>query len=302
MLRGSSNLRRHFLTRRSPTRASPLDLYSGSSTCRPRARIEFGLGIYLARAGDWAPHVLADLGDRSLGRQGHGCRVDVSFVKAVASIDPQQLVLAHEVSERHWASRFGHCYSMRLELATTTNSPRHALKYPCRTAYPVLGDALSHKNAERLRNILQRMAPDLRALRGRLLDGDAIAHRPVRVRFAWAPSPPLATALMSPHRLGRDGQLWWPPTARTGLTNHAILRAMDVATLYTIVTLASGQHRTEAHGFPSVAFCEAAAKKQREREPLSSKTQIYCVKHESVAEPRHRPRPRITTTAGNFPF
>ena len=78
--------------------------------------------------------------------------------------------------------------------------------------------------------------------------------------------------------------------------------AMDAATLYTIVTLASGQHRTEAHGFPSVAFCEAAAKKQRERESLSSKTQIYCVKHESVAEPRHRPRPRITTTAGNFPF
>jgi hypothetical protein len=76
---------------------------------------------------------------------------------------------------------------------------------------------------------------------------------------------------------------------------------MDAATLYTIVTLASGQHRTEAHGFPSAVFCEVAAKKQREQEPLSSKTQIYCVKHEGVAERRHRPRQR-TTTASNFPF
>jgi hypothetical protein len=77
---------------------------------------------------------------------------------------------------------------------------------------------------------------------------------------------------------------------------------MDAATLYTIVTLATGQHRTEAHGLPSLAFCEAAAKKQRERESLRSKTQIYCVKHAGVAESRRAPRPRVTTTAGNFPF
>ena len=77
---------------------------------------------------------------------------------------------------------------------------------------------------------------------------------------------------------------------------------MDAATLYTIVTLATGQHRTEAHGLPSLAFCEAAAKKQRERQSLSSKTQIYCVKHIGVAEPRPAPRPRVTTTAGDFPF
>jgi hypothetical protein len=76
---------------------------------------------------------------------------------------------------------------------------------------------------------------------------------------------------------------------------------MDAATLYTIVTLASGEHRTEAHGFPSVAFCEAAAKRQREQQSLSSKTQIYCIKHEGVAEARRRPRTR-TTTAANFPF
>ena len=76
---------------------------------------------------------------------------------------------------------------------------------------------------------------------------------------------------------------------------------MDAATLYTIVTLASGEHRTEAHGFPSVAFCEAAAKKLLEQQSLSSKTQIYCVKHEGLAEARRRPRTR-TTTAANFPF
>jgi len=77
---------------------------------------------------------------------------------------------------------------------------------------------------------------------------------------------------------------------------------MDAATLYTIVTLASGQHRTEARGFPSLGLCEAAGKKQRERESLRSKTQIYCVKHEGVAESRRAPRPRATTTAGDFPF
>jgi hypothetical protein len=75
---------------------------------------------------------------------------------------------------------------------------------------------------------------------------------------------------------------------------------MDAATLYTIVALASGQHRTETRGFPSLAFCQAAAKKQREREPLSSKTQIYCVKHAGVVE-RRRPL-RRTTTAANFAF
>ena len=71
---------------------------------------------------------------------------------------------------------------------------------------------------------------------------------------------------------------------------------MDAATLYTIVTLASGQHRTEADGFPSLAFCEAAAKKQREQQSLSSKTQIYCATHEGVAEARRRPRTRTTTS------
>ena len=86
------------------------------------------------------------------------------------------------------------------------------------------------------------------------------------------------------------------------LDNSCYCRAMDAATLYTIVTLATGQHRTQTHGFPTIAFCETAAKKQRERESLSSKTQIYCVKHAGVAEPRRAPRPRVATTAGDFPF
>jgi len=76
---------------------------------------------------------------------------------------------------------------------------------------------------------------------------------------------------------------------------------MDAATLYTIVTLASGQHRTEARGFPSLIFCEAAAKKQREQEHLLSKTQIYCVKHTGIAEPRLRRQSR-TPTAANVAF
>jgi hypothetical protein len=72
---------------------------------------------------------------------------------------------------------------------------------------------------------------------------------------------------------------------------------MDAATLYTIVTLASGQHRTEARGFPSLAFCHAAAKMQREQAPLRSKTQIYCVKLTRAAEPKRWQRPRPVANA-----
>lgn len=57
---------------------------------------------------------------------------------------------------------------------------------------------------------------------------------------------------------------------------------MDAATLYAIVTLASGQHRTDTQVFPTLAHCEAAAKRLRDQQPLSSKTRIYCVKHERV--------------------
>jgi hypothetical protein len=50
--------------------------------------------------------------------------------------------------------------------------------------------------------------------------------------------------------------------------------ARDAATLYTIVTLATGQRCTERTGFKSLVICEGAAKQQRQREPLTSKTQI----------------------------
>jgi hypothetical protein len=54
----------------------------------------------------------------------------------------------------------------------------------------------------------------------------------------------------------------------------------DAATLDTIVTLTSGQYRTSTRGFPSAAQCERASKLLRMLAPLSSKAQIYCVKHE----------------------
>ena len=59
---------------------------------------------------------------------------------------------------------------------------------------------------------------------------------------------------------------------------------MDAATLYTIVTLISGQHRTSTREFPSAVQCEAASRRLRMQEPLSSKTQIYCVKHERARQ------------------
>jgi hypothetical protein len=58
---------------------------------------------------------------------------------------------------------------------------------------------------------------------------------------------------------------------------------MDTATLYTIVTLISGQHRTSTREFPSAAQCAQGAKLLRMEEPLNSKSQIYCIKHEGPA-------------------
>jgi hypothetical protein len=62
---------------------------------------------------------------------------------------------------------------------------------------------------------------------------------------------------------------------------------MDAATLYTIVTLATGQHRTRTQEFPTLAHCDAAAKALRLQEPLNSKTEIYCV-GQGNARVRHR--------------
>jgi hypothetical protein len=54
---------------------------------------------------------------------------------------------------------------------------------------------------------------------------------------------------------------------------------MDAATLYTIIALTSGQHPTNTLEFQTMAQCSVAAKELASREPLISKTQIYCVKH-----------------------
>ena len=59
---------------------------------------------------------------------------------------------------------------------------------------------------------------------------------------------------------------------------------MDAATLYTIITLTSGQHRTTARGFPSAVQCDRAAELLHTQAPLNSKMQIYCVKHERSDE------------------
>ena len=59
---------------------------------------------------------------------------------------------------------------------------------------------------------------------------------------------------------------------------------MDAATLYTIITLTSGPHRTTTRGFPSGVQCERAAKLLRTQAPLNSKMKIYCVKHERSAD------------------
>ncbi len=55
--------------------------------------------------------------------------------------------------------------------------------------------------------------------------------------------------------------------------------SMDAATLYSIVALTSGQHRTNTLEFQTMAQCSVAAKELGSREPLNSKTQIYCLKH-----------------------
>jgi tetratricopeptide (TPR) repeat protein len=57
------------------------------------------------------------------------------------------------------------------------------------------------------------------------------------------------------------------------------LETSFTATLYKIITLASGEHRTSTNAFPSLAQCEAAVKFLHTRSPLRDKTLVYCVKH-----------------------
>ncbi len=62
---------------------------------------------------------------------------------------------------------------------------------------------------------------------------------------------------------------------------------MDAATLYTILTLSSGQKRTETQKFPTVAICEKAAQKLRKQ--VSIKDAIfYCVKRKADSDERKK--------------
>jgi len=52
-----------------------------------------------------------------------------------------------------------------------------------------------------------------------------------------------------------------------------------VATLYKIISLASGEHRTNTSEFSSLALCKAAVRLFRSQAPLRDKTRLYCIKH-----------------------
>ncbi len=60
------------------------------------------------------------------------------------------------------------------------------------------------------------------------------------------------------------------------------------ATLYKIITLASGEHRANANEFPSLAQCEAAIKFFHTHSSLRDKALVYCVKHATPPFPQRR--------------
>lgn len=60
---------------------------------------------------------------------------------------------------------------------------------------------------------------------------------------------------------------------------------MDAATLYTIVTVASGAKRTETQKFPTVAICEQAAQKLRKTTSIKQAI-FYCVKRKADSSER----------------
>jgi hypothetical protein len=64
------------------------------------AGVQLRLGVDLSRPADRALHVLAHLGNRRARGQRHRRGIDVALAAAVAAVDPQQLVLAHEVAKR----------------------------------------------------------------------------------------------------------------------------------------------------------------------------------------------------------
>lgn len=52
---------------------------------------------------------------------------------------------------------------------------------------------------------------------------------------------------------------------------------MDAATLYTVITVASGAKRMTTEKFPTVAICEQAAQKLRQKTSIKQAI-FYCVK------------------------
>ncbi len=60
---------------------------------------------------------------------------------------------------------------------------------------------------------------------------------------------------------------------------------MDAATLYTILTVASGAKRTETQKFPTVSMCEQAAQKLRQKTSMKEAI-FYCVKRKPDSSER----------------
>jgi hypothetical protein len=72
---------------------------------------------------------------------------------------------------------------------------------------------------------------------------------------------------------------------------------MDAATLYAVMSVASGQRRMTTQKYPTMSICEQVAKKLRKKTSLREAT-YYCVKRDADADERLAvQRPRKPPTA-----
>ena len=60
---------------------------------------------------------------------------------------------------------------------------------------------------------------------------------------------------------------------------------MDAATLYSLITVASGPKRMTTQKFPTMAICEQAAQKLRKQTPMKDAI-FYCVKRKPDSSER----------------
>lgn len=60
---------------------------------------------------------------------------------------------------------------------------------------------------------------------------------------------------------------------------------MDAATLYIVMTVASGSKRMTTQKFPTVAICEQAAQKMRQKTSMKEAI-FYCVKRKADSDER----------------